>query len=175
MFPGVPKERFRADLFATYKLNGTANMEYAERSGRLCTAYDLYMRSDVVGALENVLRFSEDPPPEALEPYLRFAWEDDVRREELLDQIVPVDALVVIGYSFPLFNRDVDRQVLNRLRANELYVQVGDEGVAVKERIGGLGVDRSKIMIVEDVNQFYVPSRYKPSRKSGSGMTKRET
>ena len=165
VFPGVPREHVCGDLFAIYKLNGTASMEYAEGSGRLYTAYDLYMRSDVVSALENVLRFSEDPPPEALEPYLRFAWEDDLQREEVLDQIVPVDALVVIGYSFPLFNRDVDRQVLNRLEASEVYVQVGDEGVAVKERLGGLGVDRRRIRIVEDLDQFYVPSSYSPSER----------
>ena len=165
VFPGIPKERYRRDLFSILKINGTASMEDGRQSGRLYTAYGQHIGADFKDALESALGFHEDGAPEQLDPYLRFAWEDDGRRNDVLDLIVPVGTLVVVGYSFPLFNRDVDRQVLERLGSNELYVQVGADGPAVKERLVGLGVDAGRVRVVEDVDQFYIPHSYSPTQR----------
>ena len=165
VFPGVPKERCCRDLFSVFKINGTASMEDGKESGRLHTSYAQYLRADLKDALESALGFHEQDSPEQLDPYLTFAWEDDGRRNDMLNLIVPVNTLVVVGYSFPLFNRDVDRNVLQRLSSKELYVQVGEDGHAVKERVIGLGIDAARVKIVDDVDQFFVPHSFSPSER----------
>lgn len=75
---------------------------------------DLYaLSSDLDRSLFLALRFCENVIVEEREPYLQFAWEDDERRSailELVRRFAPVETIVVIGYSFPLFNRDLDQR-----------------------------------------------------------------
>ena len=166
VFPGVSEKYYCRTLFSIFKLNGTASMEVS-RSDVLTTAYDLFVDGDFVETLKRVIGSDREVDArERLSPYLKFAWEDDDRRRQVLDLIVPVKMLVVIGYSFPLFNRDVDRDVLKNLRPQELYVQAGDEGRAVKERIIALtGIRTERITIIEDVGQFFVPHGYSPAER----------
>ena len=165
VFPGVPPERHCRDLFSIFKLNGTASMEDGRQSGTLYTAYDQYLKANLEDALESALGFHEQNPPEQFDPFFKFAWEDEGRRSAVLDLIVPVNMLVVVGYSFPLFNRDIDRTVLERLRFDELYVQVAEDGQAVEERVIGLGVDAGRVRIVDDVDQFFIPHGFSPSQR----------
>lgn len=169
VFPGVSEESHCRNLFSIFKLNGTASME-VNRADVLTTAYDLFVDDDFVGTLERVIGSDRQVDArEQLSPYLKFAWEDDDRRRQVLDRIVPVKMLVVIGYSFPLFNRDVDREVLKRLSPQDLYVQAGDDGAAVKERIIALsGICSEVITVIEDVGQFYVPNSYSPAERKAA-------
>ena len=59
---------------------------------------------------------------------LRFAWEvneQTIAAFKLLDEVlVACEALVVIGYSFPFFNREIDRDIVKRMPAlKRVYVQ----------------------------------------------------
>lgn len=59
---------------------------------------------------------------------LRFAWEMDENTAEafqLLDDVLAsCEALVVIGYSFPFFNREIDREIIKRMPGlKHIYVQ----------------------------------------------------
>ena len=89
--------------------------------------------------LEDMLRYyyrahlKEDDPiyrrPEA--HLMQFAWEStDTRADgfkQVLGRLTEVTALVVIGYSFPFFNREFDRKILQYLPSLErLYVQAPD-------------------------------------------------
>lgn len=70
--------------------------------------------------------------------------------------------MVVIGYSFPLFNRNLDRVVFEKLGPKEVFLRVaGDD--AVKNRLVGLGVAPKLIRIVDDQNQFHIPYSYSPA------------
>ena len=117
------------------------------------------------GAIHLTLGFYQNVTRGDDEPYLQFAWEDDRRRVEILERIEgfsPVDAVVVIGYSFPLFNRNLDRVVFEKLGPKEVFLQVaGDD--AVKDRLVGLGVKSDIIRIVGDQNQFHIPCSYSPA------------
>lgn len=62
---------------------------------------------------------------------MQFAWESTGKRAEGFEQVLArlseVTALVVIGYSFPFFNREFDRKILQYLPSLErLYVQAPD-------------------------------------------------
>ena len=72
------------------------------------------------------LRYSGKMGPGRL--LLRFAWEvneNTVAAFKLLDEVLATcEALVVIGYSFPFFNREIDREIVKRMpRLKHVYVQ----------------------------------------------------
>lgn len=59
---------------------------------------------------------------------LRFAWEGNeqtISAFKLLDEVLAnCEALVVIGYSFPFFNREIDREIVKRMPVlKHVYVQ----------------------------------------------------
>ena len=155
--------------FSILKLNGAAGARASPSTDSRPTHNpDLYDQpSDPGRSLFLALRFCENVAAEDPEPYLQFAWEDDRRRSgvlELIDGFGPVETVVVIGYSFPLFNRDLDRRILDTLRPSDVFLQVaGDNNV--RDRIVGLGVDSEKITIVEDREQFFIPHTYSPSER----------
>ena len=160
-------------LFAIYKLNGTAGAR--DNNGTLIKSYDPVVYSSpgrlAADNLRLSLHFFDQVSRGADEPYLQFAWEDDNRRVDMLTLIsrfTPVETIVVIGYSFPVFNRNLDREVFKMLRPNTVYVQVaGDD--AVTDRLSSMGVDPDKIKVVRDQDQFHIPYSYSPStRRSGS-------
>ena len=178
--PGLGDSAYCSECFSIVKLNGTASMvlektkphpvieQMAKDEDRvrekkvLARQYKNYLTSDFKKTLKQVGSSYDDNGI----PYLNFAWVDDEWRNDALKRIERVETLVVIGYSFPLVNRDVDQEILTRLlRPEKLYVQAGRDGPAVKERLAGLGVDAERVSLVEDVGQFYIPHPYSPSER----------
>ena len=156
---------YYSDIFSIYRINGAAGIR--ERSNQLLTHYfDAFVqdRQNMSAALRLTLHFYQNVTSGADKPYLQFAWEDDTRRATVLDYIggfSPVDTVVVIGYSFPIFNRRLDRAVFEALRPKEIFLQVaGDD--AVTDRLVGLGVEPKIIKVVGDQDQFFIPYSYSP-------------
>jgi len=58
--------------------------------------------------------------------YLHFAWEQDYfnnQSAKLFSNIADTKVLVVIGYSFPFFNREIDREIFRRMEKLErIYI-----------------------------------------------------
>ena len=158
VLPGLGDGAYCSDCFSISKLNGTASMGLGKQG--LVRQYRTYLTSDFKDALSHVgSAYDRDTTH-----YVKFSWEEDERRDRALERIDRVETLVIIGYSFPLGNRRVDQKILTHiLRPERIYVQAGRDGSAVKERLGGLGVDEEKITVLEDVDQFYLPHRYCPS------------
>ena len=159
--PGLGEGAYRSDCFSIVKLNGTASMVLGSHG--LARQYNKpYLTDNFEDTLKHVGSYYDT----GITPYLNFSWENDERRDHALSRIERAETLVVIGYSFPLVNRDVDREILTcLLRSEKLYVQAGRDGPAVKERLAGLGVDDERVNLVEDVDQFYIPDRYSPSER----------
>ncbi len=96
-----------------------------------------------------------------------FAWEEDneytkASRKLALQVAERTDYLIVIGYSFPYFNREIDTALIETMqKSNKLksiYLQVGGNAESVKTRLKS--IDRNlenKIKIVSDTEQFYLP------------------
>lgn len=60
--------------------------------------------------------------------HLSFAWESTVRQKEMITTINQItsdtDAVVVIGYSFPYFNREIDRAIFSKIPSlKTIYIQ----------------------------------------------------
>ena len=54
-------------------------------------------------------------PMGELKPAIKFAWESDSVENRIQDSIAGTEILVVIGYSFPDFNAEIDMQILRTL------------------------------------------------------------
>ncbi|MFO0452138.1 MAG: hypothetical protein ACK52I_26385 [Pseudomonadota bacterium] len=91
---------------------------------------------------------------------LRFAWEDTSKEfmSVLIEKLERVHTLVVIGYSFPSFNRSIDKRILAKLNPFKVILQypklTGAE-LFVREVLKG----NSKLEVVpdNDVEQFHIP------------------
>ncbi len=172
---GVESRDHYDGIFSIYKLNGAAGVRDPSDRGHFHNNRMMIKSYDVVifgqtdkfdcSSLNLALHFYEKVMGND-DPYLQFAWEDDNRRAsvlELIDQFSPVEIVVVIGYSFPLFNRELDRKVFELLGPRKVFLQVAAGDEAVKDRLGGLGVDSEIVRVVRDEDQYYIPPAYSPS------------
>lgn len=96
--------------------------------------------------------------------HLSFAWEDSVNNGKMMDSIAKAVAdaeqVVVIGYSFPYFNRETDR-LLFQMMPNLKKVYIQDKNtVAVSQSIVAVIPEGKKIHIepISDCTQFYLPA-----------------
>ena len=167
--PSLIPDRYDPSAFSILKLNGSAG-ERVPPSTDSSPRHnpDVYVHpSDFEYSLFLALRFCENIASEDLEPYFQFAFEVDPRRShtlELVGRFAPVRTVVVIGYSFPQFNRDPDRRIFDALRPSEVFLQVADD-TGVRDRIVGLGVDADKIKVIKDREKFFIPYTYFPSER----------
>lgn len=92
-----------------------------------------------------------------------FAWEKSYISElagkyaaRIMSQ---TEILVVIGYSFPFFNRDVDRKLINEFLQNGKKIYFQDPNLDGQFLYDQFDIDRNSIQIVhrKDVNQFFLP------------------
>lgn len=98
---------------------------------------------------------------------INFAWEGVVAQNESINQAIDIlkttSELVVIGYSFPNFNRDVDRKLFTIKSFDKIYVQVPKEKEfnKIKGRILNMTAQnyyQSTIVHIDDEDQFYIPN-----------------
>ena len=100
---------------------------------------------------------------------LNFAWEkQDVKFEKeyshrLQDAIKDATALVIIGYTFPFFNRETDTLLLKEMpNLKKVYIQdpfpknVRQSFIPILQK-SGLGIDVNNIQLYDDTTQFFLP------------------
>ncbi len=107
---------------------------------------------------------------------INFSWEENKYSNQNLGVARTIfsktDGLVVVGYSFPLFNREVDKKLFSELNIasnSKIYVQTlsEDEFKRIKSRIKGImNIDDKNIEFIEDKNQFFVPFELNESAKN---------
>ncbi|MEZ5198470.1 MAG: hypothetical protein R2764_19415 [Bacteroidales bacterium] len=95
--------------------------------------------------------------------FLHFAWENhpqSMMALEIAETIIQgTDILIVIGYSFPFFNRNIDKKIFDVLKANphlKIYYQdpVADGSFLYSQfKIK----DSTMIKQIKKVDQFFVP------------------
>lgn len=123
---------YRSDPKVVY-LNGIA--AWSRRNDLLPLIPEECSAAEGVMRLLNlyVLNKGQDPIDDRL-TMLRFAWENNRQVQNGLDQLVDhlseCEVLVAIGYSFPFFNRDIDRAVIGRLpKLKKVYLQSTANGI----------------------------------------------
>lgn len=144
------------------KLNGTANFLEEE---------DWLQYSNTDRPNENLLKnilskyneYREDRCDSRLR--LNFAWENkypvDVLNKFAPNMLQDATTLVVIGYSFPYFNREIDRIILGQMqRLGDIYIQDPNADQIKQYITPVIPVDKLSVINIHtlnEVSQFFLP------------------
>lgn len=96
---------------------------------------------------------------------LSYAWEDfgrDYIKQNIVKRGEDCEVLVIIGYSFPYVNREIDRHIFMSMPSlNTIYIQDID-ATNITERVKAiyeyLKKDAPRIISKTDVGQFFIPN-----------------
>jgi hypothetical protein len=102
---------------------------------------------------------------------LSFAWENReiipgksgemVHIKELAKYIaIDTEVLVIVGYSFPFFNREIDREIIGAMsKLEKVYFQAPD-AQNLKERFRSITekISSDNLIPIFDIKQFYLPN-----------------
>jgi hypothetical protein len=159
-------QRISTDDFGICKLNGTANIQQDNSysfqfTSTLDASFDL---QSIESALRNysLLLFAKQSD---CFPSLSFAWENNNEDENSIvsnTKLVTKETniLVVIGYSFPFFNRQIDREIIGNMdKLEKVYFQAPDAQNLV-ERFESVrpDMDIKKLIPRFDTDQFLLPN-----------------
>ncbi len=158
-FPDVKK--------SVVKLNGTATFRNAV--GQTVPLFDnysdmnfLFLLDDIAKKVQGYMKTFDANNTEYSN--LSFAWEDDFEIGnhfilKIRGIIKETTSLVIIGYSFPMFNREVDRMIVRAMgNLKTVYIQdinpkiIRDRFRAIKNNIGD-----TDIVLSDDKDQFLSP------------------
>lgn len=124
----IPTDPYISDSesFNVFKLNGTANFF----RGNYLEPQDLLLH-DSQELLDFIFKRFQDAyyPEKGYRPYtdLCFAWEREEfnkRSKGLFQKIKDTEVLVVIGYTFPRFNQDTDKEIFENMpNLHKVYIQ----------------------------------------------------
>jgi len=155
------------DKFGIYKLNGITGLRrhnsyefvHYGYTNNLNVEFDINIVNEIIRSY-TVGKFSKKNIP-----LFSFAWETDsnkksiieIAREATEDSI----ALVVIGYSFPVFNRNTDREIIGAMKnLKRVYFQAPDAEILI-ERFKAIKNDikEKDIELIPkyDLEQFVIP------------------
>ena len=97
---------------------------------------------------------------------LMFAWENDAfekYKEHLFGNILDTRVLVIIGYTFPFFNREIDREIfLNMPNLEQIYIQ-DPCAESVKDSLYSVLTDKQReriytsIKLIKSTTNFFLP------------------
>lgn len=119
---------------------------------------------DVMSILEE-LEFcieSESRGKLSFNNHINFAWENNLlseyTRKQALSILEKTDTLIIVGYSFPTFNKDIDRQLFGKLEGRKTRIFYQDPN-ASEEYISILTskCDTSIECIKDRLDYFYLP------------------
>lgn len=105
--------------------------------------------------------------------FINYSWDDDSRKISHAEMILnQTDILVIIGYSFPTFNRAIDSRLLSG-KNNSFDKIIYQDPNASKEllelfniqfrnTVGNLVKENGQLQVLKKTEQFYIPPEYFP-------------
>jgi hypothetical protein len=161
--------------YGMVKLNGTAGL-FMDSKLNLVDIDHLYPKKIENDELINLFFELTIGQKYSLDVFYRYSWEEDNNRyenkipnmkahlhgyaKEIMSQ---TNHLVVIGYSFPPFNRRTDIELFNELPQNtKIYVQDTnpDRKELVDDIFKNLIAKGIRVEFIKDTNQFHIPPVY---------------
>lgn len=159
------------DSFGILKLNGTATFfSHSEDKSR----FKFFEKVDQIydkALLQNIISnyyelHLNSKYKDLLVPSLSFAWEDYNFGKQIIENAIKfvekTEILVVIGYSFPFFNRKADRDIIRSMSGlRAVYFQAPD-AENLRERFLAIRDDLNlnTLLIRKDVGQFVFPNEF---------------
>jgi hypothetical protein len=151
-----------------YRVNGYCA---TEKPGHIGPAFrSVWKSKNPVSAWEEGLRLywrykSEN---DAIVPDIRFAWEESTKNKIAQVDLHEVHTVVVIGYSFPYFNQEIDDYIWTSLsdsQVNRVYLQYPDgQHASIENRVRSLihpsKRDKIKFMLIPAAVLFCLPEEF---------------
>ncbi len=171
LFPRGPKFEPSHDVekdSKILKINGSCGM-VADCSGWYYTETNL--PSLAFGFLNLVKLFLEPEENSGFntEPAISFAWEngDNVAKWDFTSNMIrKSSSIVIIGYSFPVFNREIDKKLFSKLSEDtKIYIQDLPHNLqSVTHAAKSIIPEGNSIepIQIDKVDQFYVPFEFVP-------------
>lgn len=153
--------------FCLLKLNGTTNI-LQDSGWRQYNFINEYQDSLSIQHLDTIIRnFAALRLAKNIKLFsgLSFAWERYGKPENDIishakNETKDTEILIVVGYSFPYFNREIDREIIgNMTELRKIYFQAPDADI-LKERFLSIRTDISNENLLSryDVGQFLLPN-----------------
>lgn len=163
---------FDQNKFAVFKVNGSAKykkdhflkdeFEYLTDDFQFGFYNDIYI-SDLITNYKKYISFDSNKQS-VYKNELSFAWEHDFNSESyggIRNSLKDTSTLAVIGYSFPIYNRKVDKKIINEFMPNlqKVYLQAPDAD-GLKERFMELNqnIHKENIIVRTEKEQFVFPN-----------------
>ena len=177
-FPETNYDQFDVNRFGIYKFNGTAGGAITNGTfSPLIYDYNLLSfktlsRNIVSNMLLRYYFLLEKPKvkargiPDDKYPTIFFSWDNDVLFDKLrsnaLKAIQNTKYLIIIGYSFPTFNRQQDREVLKNMKnLQRIYLQTTKNSIdSVCYRLQSLIENDIKIEKIDATDEFFIPLEF---------------
>ncbi len=154
--------------FGIIKVNGTIGYYNSnkELTLGLNTQNLLYTHPNDFSSIKLILdrHLTYSNPDSEYSPAISFSWEDDEEkrvRDNIEQALRDCVALVVIGYSFPTFNREVDSVIFQHIDEYQqpgIYIQDGNY-YTIEKKMRKFKVNWLDIEFQEesDLSEFYIP------------------
>lgn len=157
--------------FGIFKLNGTAAFMLNQNENKVhgtiqdvTVSYDEKLIIEVLSNYASIHHIKETK--KNLISSISFAWEDYNNGKFIVDKAIEftknTEILVVIGYSFPFFNRKVDRDIIRSMKdLNKVYFQAPD-AQDLRERFLAIrdNLNKENLVIRTDLKQFVFPNEF---------------
>ncbi len=167
-----PAKDFDYNIFGIFGLNGIASAHFDGEENKIVRLFDLFKdekipfskrkASQVVDYFDKYLR-----SPANYRPLIDFAWENssvsEANREIAFKIAENTDILVIIGYSFPNFNRPIDKMLLNKMtKLKKIYIQDISDNILkeIQGRCHALLGRKITTELKPDKHQFYIPNEF---------------
>jgi hypothetical protein len=154
----------KKDQFGIYKLNGTTGL-FKDR-GWNQYMYTTELNSEInIDYIQRIVRnYTAALSIGNLYSNFSFAWENETSENNIVEMAIEASkdaiSLVVIGYSFPFFNREIDRKIIGAMtNLKRVYFQAPDANVLI-ERFQAIRDDSVNIELIPkfDLEQFVLPN-----------------
>jgi hypothetical protein len=150
--------------FGIYKLNGSAELHEGNVDNPMTHFYFNDISSTLnLEIMEMIIRmYASATYILGLTPNFSFAWEDSNTPDfddSVMEETKDTKVLVIIGYSFPYFNRSVDRKIIsNMLDLETVYFQ-SPEAKELMDRFKSIRSDihPDQLKPIADLRYFYIP------------------
>ncbi|HLF63940.1 MAG TPA: hypothetical protein VI603_09310 [Saprospiraceae bacterium] len=170
MFPNPGElDALPSEQYGIVRLNGCGVLEMTQHE----KMYQIRAINEFNGLTKEKIKYILEGDHEAAwTPMISFAWEKnryifhkaaEIARTAATEIIRQTDILVIIGYSFPLFNREIDCEILKPLdlaKEGKVFIQVLEKDyLSCRSRLISIypNLNDDDVAHVQSVDQFFVP------------------
>jgi hypothetical protein len=150
------------------RLNGHCGID---QSGHISDCFFTVMKKDHDLIYRNAIELYNNYMIVSSHTKINFAWEEDTRNgiASKDTSFENISSMVIIGYSFPYFNREVDELLLSSfpsgIKDKKIYLQLPDEdqnsvATRIKSLILPVVRDKVEIIPIKSTDHFHIPDEF---------------